>query len=92
MAKRKISKLSAEIRKFAEENKLVIGTERTLTQLQHQKAAKIYISSNAPADVTSMLQRYEGDTEIVHVRQTNEELGVLCKKPYHVSVLSVKKE
>jgi ribosomal protein L30E len=33
-----------------------------------------------------------GDLEIITLKRTNEELGVLCKKSYMISVLCLKKE
>ena len=70
---------------------LVIGTERTLKKLKMNEIKKVYVSSNCPKDVTSDLEHYTKlhNIPLVKLDETNEELGILCKKPFFISVLSL---
>jgi len=80
-----------EIRKLLESDKLLIGTDRSLKALKLGKLEKIYISSNCPDDVKETIDRYANGTEIINLEVPNEELGVICRKPFLISVVSVLK-
>jgi len=80
-----------EIRKLLESDKLLIGTDRSIKALKMGKLEKIYISSNCPDDVTETIDRYAGETELIKLDVPNEELGVICRKPFLISVVGVLK-
>jgi len=70
---------------------LVFGTERTLKKLKMNELKKVYVSSNCPEDVLSDLEHYAKihGVELVKLKENNEELGIICKKPFPISVLSL---
>lgn len=82
-----------EIRKLIGTDKLVIGTDKVLSGMKRGEMAKVYVSSNAPPSVKQDIERYGNiaDVEIAHLEVPNEEVGILCKKPFPVSVLGKKK-
>ncbi len=80
--------MKTEIRKLIGTDKLVIGTERTIKALKKDELAKVVVSSNCSDSVRNQLS---GKAEIVNVQESNEELGVLCKKPFRVALLGIKK-
>jgi len=82
-----------EIKKLAGSKNLVIGTSRTIKYIKTGKLSRVYVSSNCPTNVKADLKYYGelSETPIIELNQTNEELGVMCKKPFFVSVLSVTK-
>lgn len=84
----------AEIKKMLKSGSLVIGTERTIKALKLGKAQKVLMSSNCPANVEKDISYYAGlsGTEFQKLDYPNDELGVLCKKPFSVSVLSMLKD
>ncbi len=84
---------AADIKKSLEDNKLIIGTGLTIKNLRLAKLSKVYISSNTPKDVKDDIAHYSklNETVVVQLKQDNEEVGVLCKKPFLISVLGVKK-
>ena len=94
MAKKKVVKSTAELRKLAEEKKLFIGTERTIKNLKLGKVSAVYVTKNISDSVLATLTRQAtlSELEITKLNATNEELGVICKKPFRISVLSVIKE
>ncbi len=83
----------AEIKKLLEEKKLVIGTDRTLKNLKTGKAGKVFVCSNPSAETKSDLAHYGklSGVLIVELDIPNDELGVICKKPYAIAVLSTAK-
>ena len=91
---RKKSLTSTEIKKLVKTKNLVIGTERTIKNLKLGKVEKIIISSNCAEKVVDDLNYYVGlsKAETLKVNYPNDELGVICKKPFSISVLSILKQ
>jgi len=91
MAKNKLT--STEIRKLIQTGDLVIGSERTLKKLKLGKVDKVIVSSNCSDKVYDDVKHYASlsKTETVKVPYPNEELGVICKKPFSISILSILK-
>ena len=85
--------VQAEIRKLMAEKRLVIGTDATMKMVRQGKLAKVYLSSNCPDQIKEDLDRYckLGEIECQDVGIVNEELGVLCKKGFAISVIGVLK-
>ena len=81
----------AEIKKYLEEKKLVLGQEEVVKALRNKKLAKVYLASNCPDITKKQMERYGqlANVPIEAVEKSNEELGILCKKPFFVSVLGV---
>jgi len=80
-----------EIKKLLEQKKIVIGTELAIKGLRNKKIKKIFTSSNCPQDILDDLNKYAGlnNAELIKLDIPNEELGIICKKPFFVSVLGV---
>lgn len=81
----------AEIKKYSEEKKLVLGQEEVVKALRNKKLVKVYLASNCPDLTKKQMERYGqlANVPIEAVEKSNEELGILCKKPFFVSVLGV---
>ena len=84
---------STEIKKLLKAKSLVIGTENTLKNLKLGRIGRVILSSNCPDKVAEDLGYYAGlsKAETIRVPYPNEELGVICKKPFSISVLSILK-
>jgi len=82
-----------DIKKLLKSKNLIVGTGRTIRYLKTGKLSKVYLSSNCPAEIKEDVAYYGGlsGTTVIELEQTNEEIGVLCKKPFLISVLSVLK-
>lgn len=93
MATEKTDKNISEIRKLLKEKKIIIGTGRTLKDLKLGKTSKIYLSTNCSEETLDTIKHYSkiSKTSITKLKYPNDELGILCKKPYSISVLSVPK-
>ena len=80
-----------ELRKHVQGSKFIIGTSEVMKLLKHNKLAKIFVASNSPASIKEDLKHYGtmSDCEIVELQIPNDELGVMCKKPFSISVVGV---
>ena len=84
---------STEIKKIIRAGNAVVGTEITLKNLKLGRVEKVLLSSNCPAKVEKDINHYAalGNAELHKLEYPNDELGVICKKPFSVSVLSILK-
>ena len=84
---------SAEIKKMVKSGGIVIGTERAVRSLKLGKIQKVFLSSNCPAKVERDINYYAGlsGAEAHKLDYQNDELGVICKKPFSISVLALLK-
>ena len=95
MAKKEITDNDlVEIKKLLKTKKLVIGTEITIKRLKAGKLAQVFVSSNCPDKIKKDIEYYSklGGTNVVKLKISNDELGIVCKKPFSISVLGVIKE
>ena len=79
-----------DLKKALKENKVVFGKERTLKLMKLGKVNQVYIASNCAEDVRAKIEYYAklGNIEIKVLKEPNDELGLICKKSFSVSVLS----
>jgi large subunit ribosomal protein L30e len=89
-----VSKDVIEIRKLSEGGKLAIGTQTVIKKLKTGKVSRVFVTSNCPAEVKADVERYAAlsKAEVVHLGIPNEELGVVCKKPFSISIAGLVKE
>jgi large subunit ribosomal protein L30e len=89
--KKKLS--SSDIKKMIKEKKFLIGKDRTLKSLKLGKVDNVIISSNCAKDALESINYYSSleGIEPVQVKYQNDELGVICKKPFSISVISILK-
>ena len=93
MAKKKTVTVT-DIRKIVGTKSFVIGTDRTLKELKKGNTQKVFITSNCAAHVKEELLRLAklNGVDVEELSQLNEELGIICKKHFPISVASVVKE
>ena len=80
-----------DFKKLLKTDKVVLGTEQTLKLLKSGSTARVFISVNCPDTIKKDIEYYAklADVPLVYLKQPNDELGTLCKKPYPVSVLCI---
>lgn len=81
-----------ELKTSVKNNSIVIGTETVLKGIRDKSLKKIILSRNSPEDIKEDIEKYAGLAEIPFevLDMDNEELGVFCKKKFHISVLGLK--
>tara|TARA_Y100000310_G_scaffold296626_1_gene329023 strand:+ start:16895 stop:17176 length:282 start_codon:yes stop_codon:yes gene_type:complete len=92
--KKTIKGNKADLAKELKSKKIIIGADRVIKNLKQGRISKVYISSNCKDSIKSDISCYSklGDVEVVKMNLSNEELGILCKKPFSISVLGLIKE
>ena len=90
MAK-KVAEIDAELRKLLASDKLVLGTDETVKLLRQGKLQKVFFASNCKLSTKEDLAQYckLGEVECVELAKSNEEIGMICKKPFAISVVGV---
>lgn len=78
-----------ELRKHVQGGKLVIGTAEVIKLLKQDKLARVFVASNSLTSVKDSLNSQKADCEIVQLEIPNDELGVMCKKPFSIAVVGV---
>jgi large subunit ribosomal protein L30e len=80
-----------KLREALKEKNVIFGSEETIKQLKLGKVKKVFVSRNCKEDVKERIRHYceVGNVELVEMKEANDELGVICKKPFAISVVSV---
>ena len=80
-----------DIKKAIQAKKITIGKETTIKILKKGEAGKVIMTSNcSDKDEIRTLCKI-GNIELVETSMTNEELSTLCKKPFNISIVGIKK-
>lgn len=84
---------AAEIKKMLKAGNVIIGTERAIKNIRLGRVQKVLVSSNCPANVERDISYYAslGNAEFQKLDYPNDELSVICKKPFSISVLALLK-
>lgn len=80
-----------EIKEALAKGKIVIGSNEAVKKIKLGKVAKVFASNNCPKGVQSDLEKYSKveEIEFVVLDKDSDELGIICKKPFSISVLSI---
>ena len=91
MAKRKVEDVVAEIKKLLDEKKVLLGAETTVKRLREGKIKKVFLSSNCSPAAREEIEKLckLGNVECVDLKQNNEEIGSMCRKPFSISIIGV---
>ena len=83
----------AELKKLVGDKKLIIGTDRTMKELTKGGLKEIFLSSNCSKETKENIETHAGmfKVKVSTVDITNDDMGVLVKKPFAVSVVSLLK-
>jgi len=92
--KKETSELNKKILDALNKGKLVIGFKEVMSAVRNKKCSLVIHSSNCPQGMVSELIHA---AKLINARvkghvMNNKELGVLCRKPFNISVLCVLNE
>lgn len=78
-----------ELQKALKEKSLVIGLDKTIKRLKMGKLKKVFVAKNCPIKIIKDLEYYSkiNKIELVKIDKSNEEIGMICKKPFSILVL-----
>ncbi|MBT3940501.1 hypothetical protein HOD83_01915 [Candidatus Woesearchaeota archaeon] len=74
-----------------DKKKLVFGKAETLRILKEGKLAEVFLTTNLNDKESYKRLAALTDTKVNVIKQTNDELGALCRKPYAISIIGLKK-
>ena len=79
-----------ELKKVLKENEIIFGSGKTLKNLKTGKLTKIFLTNNCPKKVREEIDYYSklSKVDIVELKQSNDEIAAICKKPFPITVLS----
>ena len=82
-----------QIRKLIEDKKVTIGATATAKALHADQLKTLVISSNAATQTRDSLTRSAAlsGVAIDDISITNDDLGTMCKKPFAIQVLGIRK-
>ncbi|MFW6046712.1 MAG: ribosomal L7Ae/L30e/S12e/Gadd45 family protein [Candidatus Woesearchaeota archaeon] len=83
--------LVEDIRKSINDEKLVIGKKEVIKNLKNKTLSKVFLAVNTPKEIVDDVEYYSSfsNVELVKTEKNNEELGVICKKSFGISVLGI---
>jgi large subunit ribosomal protein L30e len=89
MAKKDKNLKLEELKKKLLDGKAVVGIDRVLKELKRGNLKKIFLAMNSREDLRKDVLYYSGLQKVVveELETSNEELGVICKKNFFVSVV-----
>ncbi|MBS3101545.1 ribosomal L7Ae/L30e/S12e/Gadd45 family protein [Candidatus Woesearchaeota archaeon] len=85
---------AAEIKKMIKSGNVVIGTERAVKNIRLKRVQKVLVSSNCPPRLEKEISHYASlsGAEFHKLDYPNDELSVICRKPFSISVLALLKK
>ena len=83
--------LEREIKNAILEKTIIIGTNKTLKALDKKEMKQLVVANTCPADIVDKLNVYSKDLKITPAEISAKNLGTLCRKPFSVCVLGLKK-
>lgn len=94
MKKNEIEENLKLIKTKAQESKAIIGSASVLKNLKLKNLKKVFLAKNCPDNLKADILHYAqlAEVPVISLEQTNEELGVLCKKNFFISVVGVVEE
>jgi large subunit ribosomal protein L30e len=86
-----VDRESEEIKKVIKSGNFIIGSDVGMKSLKLGKTEKVYLASNCNEITKKEAERLAriAKVDVVVLSIPNDDLGVLCKKPFSISMLSV---
>ncbi len=81
----------SDIQKAIADNKQVYGLSVALKLLKAKKLKKVYLTSNVAAQAAQDIMYYADltGTPVEKLSITNEDLTIICKKPFMINIVSI---
>lgn len=80
--------MTKDLREELKKKKPLLGLNVALKKIRNNKVSRVYVSSNSHAKDQLVRLGKSMNVDVVLVDENSKELGVICKKPFSVSVIS----
>ena len=79
-----------ELKKVLKSGKVLFGTDETLKSLRRGSAKKVFVASDVKPETLESITHYAklAKVELINLDVPSDEVALLCKKAFPVSVLS----
>ncbi len=77
------------LKKALKDKKMVFGKDEVFKKLRAGEIKTVFLASNCPSELRQMVSKYAKltDAAVVELDVPNEEIGIICKKPFSITVL-----
>ncbi|MFC1775058.1 ribosomal L7Ae/L30e/S12e/Gadd45 family protein [Nanoarchaeota archaeon] len=84
--------MKTEIQKLLKANALMLGTDVVMKGIKKGVIKKVFLAKNCNEVTVRELEDLKAisEFEIVQTDITNKELGLICRKPFSISVIGVR--
>ena len=85
--------LAEEIGEAIKSNKIILGYRESLKSLKTSSPEKIVVAANAPENLRKEIEHNSkvAETKLEIFEGSSKDLGVVCGKPFPITVLIIKK-
>ena len=85
--------MTEDLRNALKENKVILGSDRTIKYLKLGKVRTVIVASNCPESKRKGLEHYTKLTgvKLESFEGTAKQLGVFCGKPFSIASLAIVK-
>jgi len=79
-----------KVRKALTQGKMIFGTKQTIKNIKRGKVKKVFLARNCPNATKEDIEQYKKLTniEVIQLNEPSDELMLICKKNFPVTVLS----
>lgn len=72
-------------------SKLIYGSDRNVKLLMNERLERVYLAANCRNDIRERIKINSKKTEVIELDENSDEIGVICKKPFSISVIGLNK-
>ncbi|MFH0936205.1 MAG: ribosomal L7Ae/L30e/S12e/Gadd45 family protein [Candidatus Woesearchaeota archaeon] len=78
------------LKKALKDQKLVYGAKQTIKNIKRGSVKEVFLASNTSQNIKNDLKYYSkiANIKVSELKQNSEELAIICKKNFLVSVVS----
>ena len=86
--------ITSKIKSLLDSNRLIYGSSEVAKSIKNNKLEAVIIASNLPDIDKEQFKHYcdIAGIDLFEIEEDNEQLALLCKKPFNISVLGIIKE
>lgn len=81
----------SDLKQDLQKEKPIYGLEETMKKIKHGKLKRVYMASNCNEKESLLRYGRQFNVEVIELKEDNSQLGVACKRPHTISVLSFEK-
>lgn len=85
--------LNADVKNKIKTNKIIVGYKEVLEAVKLDKASAVILANNCPEEIAGDIEHNAelSQVEVIKFDGNGKALGELCKKPFVIVVLGIKK-